>query len=64
VAARDVVEDFVEQIALRLALVALVPQVMMRIADRQLGLERRFFHLVEPRLVLRRRTHGRISLCL
>src|SRR5215467_1201036 len=57
--AGDVVEDFVEQVALRLALVPLVPQMMVRIADRQLGLERRFVDLIEPLLVLRRRTHGR-----
>src|SRR5207302_5723753 len=40
VPARKVVDDLIEQITLLLTLVALVPQVMMRIADRRLGLER------------------------
>jgi hypothetical protein len=58
VPAGEVVEDFVEQVALLLAFVPLVPQVMVRIADRQLGLERRFVHFRQPVLVLRRRAHG------
>ena len=56
-ATRNVLDDLVEQIARLHRPLVLVPEMMVRIADRQIRFERRLLHLVEPRLVLRLRRH-------
>src|SRR5262249_17772302 len=58
VAGRHVGHDLVDQVACRRARGVLIPQVMMRVADGQIGLERGLDGLREPVVVLRACRHG------
>ena len=58
VAAADVFEDFVEQVARGDAAGHLIPQVVVRIADRQGGLERLLDCQLEPLVIRLRCRHG------
>jgi len=53
----DVAQDLVEHVAAIDATVSAIPKVMVRIADGQLGLDRRFFHHRQPGII---RCHGRL----
>lgn len=50
-AAKHIVGDLVDQVAALDAAGPVVPQVMMRVADRQFGLEGGLLHAIEPRLI-------------
>src|SRR6516162_6022988 len=62
VAAVDVLEDFLKQVALLHGSLATIPEVMMRVTDWKIGLERRFLNLRQPGLVPRLGRHNILPL--
>jgi len=66
VATTDVLEDFPEQIALLNGSLAIIPEVMVRVTDRKIGLVRRLLNVRQPGLVLRLGDHGilRLARCM
>ena len=61
VAAVDVVQDLVQQVALLDASLPAIPQVMVRVADREIRLERVFADECEPVVVLASPGHQVVS---
>ena len=58
VAAVQILQDLVEEITVGHALVFELPKMMMRITDRQVGINRFLHHLGQPFSIRRLRRHG------
>ena len=55
---RDIIEDLIQQIALLHRAAPEIPEMMMRIADGKVGLERLLLHFTQPGFVSRLRDHS------
>src|SRR5262249_45014541 len=62
VATTDVLKDFLKQVALLDGSLADVPEMVVRVTDREIGLECRLLYLRQPGLVPRLSDHGILPL--